>query len=125
MLTKIAAAACAAGFAATLAFAMQDPAPPATLALGKKVFEGKAGGAICFTCHGMNAKGVQGLGPNLTDATWLHGDGSLPFIEQLVKIGVPKAKQSAAPMPPMGGAQLSDEQVHAVAAYVFSLSHAR
>ncbi len=90
--------------------------------MGKKIFEGKAGGAICFTCHAMNAKGVTGLGPNLTDATWLHGDGSLAFIEQIIKSGVPKAKQSGAVMPPRGGASLNPEQVKAVAAYVYSLS---
>ena len=125
MLTRLAAAIGAAGVAIALSAATQDPIPPATIALGKKVFEGKAGGAICFTCHAMNARGVQGLGPNLTDTTWLHGDGSLPFIEKLVKAGVPKAKQSATPMPPMGGAALDDEQVRAVAAYVFSLSRAK
>ena len=94
---------------------------PAAIALGKKVFEGKAGGAICFTCHAMNAKGTPGLGPNLTDGTWLHGDGSAAFIDSIVRNGVPKPKQSASPMPPMGGAKLSDEQVKAVTSYILSL----
>ena len=63
--------------------------------------------------------------PNLTDTTWLHGDGSLTFIESVVKSGVPKARQSAAPMPPKGGGKLTAEQLRAVAAYVYSLSHSR
>jgi cbb3-type cytochrome c oxidase subunit III len=101
----------------------QEPVDSAAIALGKKVFEGKAGGAICFTCHAPNAKGVAGLGPDLTDSKWLHGDGSLAFLETLIKSGVTKPKQSAAPMPPMGGANLSAEQLRAVAAYVYSLTH--
>ena len=37
--------------------------------------------------------------------------------------GVPKPKEHPAPMPPKGGAPLTDDQVKAVAAYVYSLSH--
>lgn len=95
----------------------QDP----SVAQGKKVFEGKAGGAICFTCHGMNGKGMPGLGPDLTDDKWLWGDGSAASIDSIVRAGVPKPKQSAAPMPPLGGGQLNDEMVKAVVAYVRSL----
>jgi mono/diheme cytochrome c family protein len=115
------------GIVAALGFAgVQDPPPaPDVIALGRQVFEGKQGGAICFTCHGFDGKGVRGLGPNLTDAAWLHGDGSLAFIEDLVKSGVPRAKESAAPMPPMGGGRLDATQLRAVAAYVYSLSHRR
>ena len=113
-------------FAAIAGVATVLPRPqaqdPATIALGRKVFEGKSGGAICFTCHGMNAKGTPGLGPDLTDDKWLHGDGTVAFIDSIVRNGITKPKQSAAPMPPMGGAKLSDEQIKAVGAYVFSLS---
>jgi mono/diheme cytochrome c family protein len=93
------------------------------LALGDSVFHGKVGGALCYVCHGPAGKGVAGLGPNLTDKEWLHGDGSVAFIEKTVVEGVPKPKKAPAPMPPKGGGQLSDEQVKAVASYVFSLSH--
>ena len=124
MLTRAAVLVAGAGiFTAVLLSQAQDPSP-ATIALGKKVFEGKAGGAICFTCHGMNAKGAPGLGPDLTDAAWLHGDGSVTFIDSIVRAGVSKPKQSMASMPPMGGAKLSDEQVAAVVAYVRSLRKA-
>lgn len=102
----------------------QDVAP-ATIAQGKAIFEGKQAGALCFTCHGMNAKGTPGLAPDLTDAKWLHGDGSMAFLQQLITAGVPKPKEAAAPMPPMGGANLKTDQVQAVAAYVFSLSRKR
>ena len=99
-----------------------DTTSPAVIAEGKKVFEGKSGGALCFSCHGMNAKGLPGIGPDLTDGKWLHGDGGVQFLSQLVKAGVPKPKQSAAAMPPMGGAKLTDAQLHAVAVYLASLN---
>lgn len=95
---------------------------PQLLALGDSVFHGKAGGGICFTCHGPTAKGVKGLAPDLTDKKWLHGDGSLAFIQGIVEKGVPKPKESAAPMLPKGGVPLNAMQVKAVAAYVYSLS---
>lgn len=94
----------------------------AMVALGDSIFHGTAGGGICFTCHGADAKGVQGLGPDLTDTTWLHGDGSLEFIKTTVRNGVTTPKEAAAPMPPMGGATLTPAQVDAVSAYVQSLS---
>jgi len=74
----------------------------------------------CFTCHGMDAKGTA-LAPNLTDAEWLNVDGTYASIVNLVKTGVPTPKTHPAPMPAMGGAQLSDDQVNQVAGYVWSL----
>ncbi len=94
---------------------------PATIALGEKIFHGRAAGGLCFSCHGASAKGTKGLAPNLTDATWLHGDGSFLFLVTTIEQGIPKPKEAGAPMPPKGGARLSTEQVHAVAAYVYSL----
>ena len=40
-----------------------------------------------------------------------------------IQTGVPTPKKAPAPMPPMGGASLTPEQVRAVAAYEYSLSH--
>jgi hypothetical protein len=37
--------------------------------------------------------------------------------------GVPSPKEYRSPMPPKGGAQLSNADVGAVAAYVWALSH--
>ncbi len=98
-----------------------DTVPKATLLLGEKIFKGAAAHGICFTCHGANAKGIPGLGPDLTDKVWLHGDGSVTFIKTLVKSGVPKPKKSAAVMPPFGGSPLVEPQLEAVAQYVHSL----
>lgn len=96
---------------------------PATIALGDSVFHGKAGGGTCYVCHGVDAKGTPGLAPELIKAKWLHGDGSLAFLTGIVQQGVANPKEAPAAMPPMGGAKLSDAQVEAVAAYVYSLNH--
>jgi mono/diheme cytochrome c family protein len=96
---------------------------PADVALGDSVYHGLVGGATCVGCHGQDAKGTP-LAPDLTDNQWLWGDGSLRSIEQTIKRGVPQPKQHTGAMPPMGGAQLTPPQLHAVAAYVYALSHA-
>ncbi|HEX4597706.1 MAG TPA: hypothetical protein VH278_07970, partial [Burkholderiaceae bacterium] len=44
-------------------------------------------------------------------------------IAKTVTDGVPQPKRYRSPMPPMGVAQLTADQVSAVAAYVWSLSH--
>ena len=102
------------------------PVPPgATLemvALGAQIYRGQVGGAACTGCHGQNGQGTV-LGPDLTGKKWLWGDGSYAAITKTITDGVSQPKQFRSPMPPMGGAQLSAEQVSAVAAYVWSISH--
>jgi mono/diheme cytochrome c family protein len=63
------------------------------------------------------------LGPDLTDKQWLRSDGSYEGIAETITDGVRQPKQYRSPMPPMGGAQLTTDQVAALAAYVCSLSH--
>jgi len=99
--------------------ASPDSITPALVALGDSVFHGRVGRGTCFACHG--AKGGGGLAPPLTSGRWLHGDGSYQSILRAVREGVPKPKQAPTPMPPMGGANLTPEQVRAVAAYVYTL----
>jgi mono/diheme cytochrome c family protein len=87
---------------------------------GKAIFEGRG---ACFTCHGRNGKGTP-LGPDLTDATWLNFDAppDQAAMEALVREGVAKPVRHPAPMPPMGGARLTDDEVRQVAAYVLVLA---
>jgi glucose/arabinose dehydrogenase/mono/diheme cytochrome c family protein len=92
------------------------------VALGDRVYHGQVGAATCTGCHGANATGTT-LGPNLTDTEWLWGDGSYAAIAKTIAAGVPQPKQFRSPMPPMGGAQLTPDQVSAVAAYIWGLSH--
>jgi glucose/arabinose dehydrogenase/mono/diheme cytochrome c family protein/sugar lactone lactonase YvrE len=90
--------------------------------LGGRIYHGQVGGASCTGCHGANATGTP-LGPDLTKNKWLWSDGSFAGILKVITEGVPQPKQYRSPMPPMGGAQLSDTQASAVAAYVWALSH--
>jgi mono/diheme cytochrome c family protein len=91
---------------------------PATIAQGKKLFSGEG---LCFSCHGPEAKGL--VGPDLTDGIWLIGTGKFDQIVARILEGVPADKsKSGVVMPPRGGTKLKDEQVRAVAAYVWSLS---
>jgi cbb3-type cytochrome c oxidase subunit III len=101
--------------------AAQPAGGAASVALGDSIFHGQAANGICFTCHGQDAKGTQ-LAPNLTDGEWLNADGSLESIANVITKGVPQPKKYPGPMPPMGGASLTPEQVNAVAQYVHSLS---
>jgi mono/diheme cytochrome c family protein len=101
--------------------ATTDSTSAQSIDAGKSVYGGRAGGALCFTCHGPAGKGIPGLGPDLTDAGWLHGDGGFEFLQQIVRTGVQKPKQSMTIMPPMGGGKLSPEQLAALAAYLKSL----
>lgn len=93
----------------------------ARIADGGKLFKGQG---LCFGCHGLDGKGV--MGPDLTDTLWLHSEGTFPEIAQQIVAGIPRnLSKSGVMMPPRGGGQLSAEQVEAVAAYVWSLSHPR
>jgi glucose/arabinose dehydrogenase len=92
------------------------------VALGERVYRGQLGGAACTGCHGDNGQGSV-LGPALTGKKWLWSDGSYAGIAKTIADGVPQPKQYRSPMPAMGGAQLTPEQVAAVAAFVWSLSH--
>jgi glucose/arabinose dehydrogenase/mono/diheme cytochrome c family protein len=92
------------------------------VALGDRVYHGQVGGASCAGCHGGDGKGSP-LGPDLTDQKWLWSDGSYPGIAKTITDGVMQPKEYRSPMPPMGGAQLTADQVSAVAAYVWALSH--
>ncbi len=85
---------------------------------GRRIFTSQGG---CVACHGPNAKGTA-LAPDLTDNEWLHTSGrNYDEIVNIIKTGVPQPVSHPGPMPPMGGANLTDEQVDAVAAYVVSL----
>ena len=99
--------------------AVPTGATQADVDAGKTIF-GATGN--CFTCHGASGEGGA-LAPALNDSKWLHIDGSYPAITKIVAAGVPQPKEHPAPMPAKGGAQLTDQQVGQVAAYVYSISH--
>lgn len=92
----------------------------------EEVSEGKAiftSTGLCFACHGPEGRGMVGVGPDLTDTTWIHIDPDLPELVELIREGVDASKSSnGVVMPPNGGAALNPEQVRAVATYVWTLS---
>ena len=80
-----------------------------------KAFNGKKLYTTCAACHGIDGKGNKALGaPNLTDDYWLHGWGEAAIIN-IIKNGKSNVMPAQSPM-------LSAEQIHVVAAYVFSLA---
>jgi glucose/arabinose dehydrogenase/mono/diheme cytochrome c family protein len=111
-----------AGAAAAAGGALPEGVTREMVALGDRVYHGQVGGAACTGCHGASGGGSP-LGPDLTGKKWLWSDGSYAGIKKTITDGVPQPKQYRSPMPAMGGAQLTADQVSALAAYVWSLSH--
>jgi mono/diheme cytochrome c family protein len=94
---------------------------PAAIKEGDGIFHGPG---LCMACHGQDAKGMPNMGADLTDQKWLHSKGTYDDIVQQIMTGVSaKESTSGTVMPPKGGSGISDAQVKAVAAYVWSLSH--
>jgi cytochrome c oxidase cbb3-type subunit 3 len=81
-------------------------------------------GDNCAACHGRDGKGRANY-PDLTDKDWLWG-AEPAHIEQTMRVGVNTAHPESrlGQMPAFGrDDMLSAEQVKAVAAYVYSLTH--
>ena len=86
---------------------------------GRKQF-----GTTCVVCHGPDAGGTQ-LAPSLRDGEWLNVSGGYEEIVTLINTGVPTPKQHPVPMPPRGGGPFTEEQVRALAAYVYSVGQGK
>jgi len=80
----------------------------AALARGKETYD-----MYCVACHA--ADGGGGVGPNLTDKYWLHGDGTIRPIFATIKHGVPEKGMIA------WKTQLSASKIHEVASYISTL----
>jgi len=102
------------------------PVPPGAtkdeVALGDRIFHGEVAGGTCAGCHGSDANGSP-QGPSLVNGKWLDTDGTVAGLRRTITDGVPKPKNSSTPMPPRGGAPLTDSDVAAVAAYVWAIGH--
>jgi cytochrome c oxidase cbb3-type subunit III len=85
---------------------------------GRALFLGRAN---CAACHGPGGRGTP-MAPDLTDAEWLHGDGTREAVEAVIRAGVPRPVRHRGGMPPMGGARLGDAEIAALVTYVLSLS---
>jgi cytochrome c oxidase cbb3-type subunit 3 len=76
---------------------------------------GKPKFVVCAACHGPEGKGNPALGaPNLTDKVWLHGWGEAAVVAMI--------NNGKTNIMPAFGERLNAEQIHVLAAYVWSLS---
>ncbi|GAB4409785.1 MAG: hypothetical protein OHK0039_13660 [Bacteroidia bacterium] len=82
-------------------------ADAAELAAGKEIYVNR-----CLVCHGDMGQG--GVGPNLTDAYWLHG-GSVKDIFSTIKYGVPTKGMQA------WQAELKPQQMQQVSSYILTM----
>jgi mono/diheme cytochrome c family protein len=93
---------------------------PEQIALGQQVFS-----TTCSACHGMDARGVPGLGKNLLESAFVHGlsdDALLQFIIVGRDAFHPDNTTGNA-MPARGGnPMVTDAQLMAVVAYLRSQS---
>ena len=86
-----------------------SPHNSAAAQLGKPKF------VVCAACHGPEGKGNQALGaPNLTDKIWLHGWGEGAVLAMI--------SQGKTNIMPGFAERLTPQQIHVLAAYVWSLS---
>lgn len=108
--------------AGNAALSVPEGATQEMVALGDHIYHGQVAGAPCAACHGATGGGTP-LGPDLTKDKWLWSDGSWKGIAKTINDGVLTPKQYRTGMPAKGGAQLTPEQVEAVAAYVWAISH--
>ena len=78
---------------------------------------------MCSKCHGEEGRGGA-RAPDLTDDQWLHCDGSVEGILQVLRRGVPKSelKDSTRPfaMNPVSNLVPDADDLAALAAYVMS-----
>ena len=108
----------------TLAARPGEPGEPtlvlaADSAIGFRLFHRSAG---CIACHGADARGLENLGPSLRDDVWLHIDGSLGAIEEVIRTGIARQREAAIAMPGLAS-RLDAVETYRVAAYVYSLTH--
>jgi mono/diheme cytochrome c family protein len=101
--------------------AAQESSAPASnpdlIARGDSIYHGPGN---CYACHGSN--GTGSVGPSLTDSEWIHSKGTYEDIVAQINSGVTREQsKSGIAMPPKGGGTMSEDDVKAVAAYVYSL----
>jgi mono/diheme cytochrome c family protein len=83
--------------------------------------EGRRHFVVCSVCHGLDGRGTQ-LGPPLRDGEWMHIEGGIDQILEVVRTGVPDPVAYPVPMPVMGGGDFDEGELRAVASYVDAIS---
>ena len=92
------------------------------VALGQRIYFGEAKGGTCVGCHGSDGRGSS-AGGSLVGPGYQWSDGSVAGLAATITAGVAHPKKSSGGMPALGGAPLDVADVHAVAAYVWTLGH--
>jgi mono/diheme cytochrome c family protein len=106
--------------------AQADSLPPdVTPALVRAGAEIYAGQGHCARCHGERGQGTE-EGPPLTAGQWKLGSGDYDWLIHITRhSGIAAWGRDGDPVPMRGPTLLSDEEVRAVAAYVWTISRDR
>ena len=87
-----------------------------SIAAGAKLYSESG----CQACHGAGGIGMAGMTKDLTQGEYAFVEGgTFDALVAVIKDGVPADKTGGMPMP--AGANLTDEQARALAAYLWSL----
>ena len=99
--------------------ALPDGVTPEKIAQGETLF----GEVNCTVCHGPEAKGLPGMTGDLSDGEWSNVEGgTYESVIGVISSGLSADKTGGMPMAPKGGQNITDEQVQALAAYVWSIN---
>lgn len=94
-------------------------APSGDAAHGATLFAG-----TCASCHGPDAKGITGLGKDLTTSTWVAERTDTELVD-FIKTGRPSSdplNTTGVDMPPRGGnPALTDQDLVDIVAYIRSI----
>jgi cytochrome c oxidase cbb3-type subunit III len=83
---------------------------PEFISKGSKMFQ-----MNCANCHGVSGQG--GIGPNLTDKYWLHGEGDITSVINIIRGGVLDKGM------PAWEALFKAEEIEALGAFVMSIKN--
>ena len=104
------------------------PAESADAAMGDTSSGQKIFAQTCIACHGVDAKGIKGLGKDLTTSEFVAGlddTGLVEFIKKGHDPSDPLNTTGVAMPPKAGNPAISDQQLFDVVAYVRTLHTAK
>jgi disulfide bond formation protein DsbB len=89
---------------------------PAAVDEGRAIYS-----STCSACHGLDARGIPGLGKNLIESTFVHGLSDEELLHFIIVGRDPSdpANTTGIPMPARGGnPSLTDDQLRSVIAFL-------